>query len=260
MTDDRRTDRLSDLEYAQLVARIHATVSGAVSPGSSVLFVSKGDPALLEQPSLSTGHFPQSDTGAYAGHHPHDSAEATMQLERLRRAGAEYLVIPATARWWLDFYGGFAEHLADHGDVLVDSDSCLIYGLGRVALDATAAPAIERPRASVDQIRDYLEHLLSIESSVIVLEGTNPVSVGLAPLRATGLALQEPHAEDGRLFAELSRRAVEGADYLVVPRSVDGLLDCHEELAHSIEACCRKIADQGHLCRVFELVGLREPA
>jgi hypothetical protein len=95
---------------------------------------------------------------------------------------------------------------------------------------------------------------------VIVLEGGDAVSVGLAPLRATGLALQAPHAEDGRLFAELSRRAVEGADYLVVPRSVDGLLDCHEELAQGIESHCRKIADQGHLCRVFELAGLRAAA
>jgi hypothetical protein len=257
MIHERGDAPLSDLEYAELVARIHATVTRAVSPGSRVLFVSKGDPALLDQPSLTTAHFPQNGAGAYAGHHPRDSAEATMELERLRRAGAEYLVIPATARWWLDFYEQFAGHLADHCEVLVESDSCLIYGLARLGQDAGETPATERPRASVDQIRDYLERLLTAESRVIVLEGPDPVSVGLAPLRATRLAVQEPRASGDPPFAELRRRAIAGADYLVVPRSVDDLLDGDLELAEGIASSCRKIADQGHLCRVFELAGLR---
>ncbi len=256
MIHERDHAPLSDLEYAELVARIHATVSGAVSPGSRVLFISKGDPALLDQPSLTTAHFPQNGAGAYAGHHPRDSAEATMELERLRRAGAEYLVIPATTRWWLDFYERFAGHLADHCELLVESDSCLIYGLGRLGQDPWEAPATERPRASVDQIRDYLESLLTADSSVIVLEGPDPVSAGLAPLRATRLTVQEPHSGEPP-FAELRRRALAGADYLIVPRSVDELLDGDLELAQGIESSCRKIADQGHLCRVFELAGLR---
>jgi hypothetical protein len=92
---------------------------------------------------------------------------------------------------------------------------------------------------------------------VIVLEGTDPVSVGLAPLRATRLTVQEPHTGGEPPFAELKRRALAGADYLIVPRSVDELLDGDVELTNGIESSCRKIADQGHLCRVFELAGLR---
>jgi hypothetical protein len=32
-------------------------------------------------------------------------------LERLRYRGAECLVIPATAQWWLQYYGQFGDHL-----------------------------------------------------------------------------------------------------------------------------------------------------
>ncbi len=60
-------------------------------------------------PACAAAHFPQDASGGYAGHHPHDSATAIAELEELRRRGAEYLVLPATARWWLDFYGGLAD-------------------------------------------------------------------------------------------------------------------------------------------------------
>jgi hypothetical protein len=253
-------ERLGELEYAELVARVQATVARAVPPGSSVLVVSKGDAALLEQPGHTLAHFPQDVAGGYAGHHPRDSAEATLELERLRRHGAEYLVIPATARWWLDFYEDFARHLANHGQIVADvTDSCLVYGLGPFAEDALEVPTIGKPRASIDQMRDYLENLISNDSSMIVLEDGDGLAAGLAPLRVTRLGVRESAGEgDIRLFAELKHRAVEGADYLVVPRSADDWLDCHVELAEDIEASCRKIADQGYLCRVFELEGLRE--
>jgi hypothetical protein len=260
VTGSNGTERLGEVEYAELVGRIHATIASAVPPGSSLLVVSKGDAALLELPGHTTAHFPQDRDGGYAGHHPRDSAAATVELERLRRHGAEYLVIPVTARWWLDFYEEFARHLANYGEILADvPHSCLIYCLGRLGQDAVGVSAIEKPRASIDQMRDYLENLISTENSVIVLEGADGVAAGLAPLSATRLALEAPAAgDDVRLLAELRRHAAAGADYLVVPRSADDWLDRHVELAEDIEANCRKIADQGHLCRVFQLEGMRE--
>ncbi|HWO84207.1 MAG TPA: hypothetical protein VNM38_10530, partial [Solirubrobacterales bacterium] len=110
--------RLSQGEYAELVSRVQASVAEHVPPGSSVLVVSKGDGSLVELPGVTAAHFPQDSNGGYAGHHPHDSAAATAQLEELRRRGAEYLVLPASSRWWLDFYGEFAAHLASHGELV----------------------------------------------------------------------------------------------------------------------------------------------
>jgi hypothetical protein len=244
---------LGQVEYADLVARIRAVVAGVVPPGSSVLVVSKGDEGLLAMPGIDPAHFPQDSAGKYAGHHPLDSAAATAALEQLRRHGAEYLVIPATARWWLEYYAEFATHLATHGDVVADEpDSCLIYGLGRFG-GATEANDHAGRGGSIDQMRDYLEHLVSAGDNLVVLEeDADGLTAGLAPLAATSLlAGEEVEGED--LLAEVERLAAAGADYLVVPRSVDEWFDRRSGLSARIESVCRKVADQRHLCRVFNL-------
>jgi hypothetical protein len=246
---------LSQAEYADLVARVRATAGGRIPPGSSALVISKGDAALLSIPGLSTAHFPQDGAGEYAGHHPRDGAAAIAALEELRRSGAEYLVIPATARWWLDYYAELATHLATHGEVVVDEpESCLIYGLGafEVAGGGTGAPG-----TSLEQMRDYLEHLLSTDAELVVLEEEVGLAGGLEPLRAVGVRAAEPAAKAKSLLAELERLARGGADYLVVPRRVDDWFDRTSGIGAPVEASCRKVADQRHLCRVFDLADMR---
>ena len=49
--------------------------------------------------------------GTYAGYHPGTSEEAIEHLEAVRERGAEYILFPQTAFWWLDFYPGLLEHL-----------------------------------------------------------------------------------------------------------------------------------------------------
>jgi hypothetical protein len=249
--------RLGQSEYAELVSRLQGAVAQHVPPGSSVLVVSKGDAALVELPGVVASHFPQDAGGGYAGHHPHDSATATAQLEELRRHGAEYLVLPATSRWWLDFYGDFARHLASHGELVADlPDACLIYGLGRSVEPLAGPPLTERPRATAAQVRDYLENLVADEARLVVLEADGGVAEALAPLRATGLRLAK--IADSDPLGSLRRSARAGAEYLVVPRAADEWLQDHDEIATEIEESCRKIADQIHLCRVYELSQLGE--
>ncbi len=249
---------LGEVEYAELIARIRAGVTSTVPPGASVLVINKGDPALLDMPGLIAAHFPQDSSGGYAGHHPIDSAAVIAAVEDLRRRGAEYLVIPATARWWLDYYEGFAKHLATHCELLADRpDSHLIYDLGNLARGKASVPAISRLQAPIDQMRDFLENLTSIDTSLVVLEATDGITAGLAPLNAVRLVPGE-EGEDELLLGELQRFAAAGAGYLVVPRSADEWLERRAELSGQIEGSCRKVADQRHLCRVFDLSGLNE--
>lgn len=251
---------LSETEYAELVARVQEEVASAVPPGSSVLVISKGDSALLDIPGFRTAHFPQDPAGGYAGHYPVDSAAATAAIEDLRRRGAEYLVIPATARWWLDYYEGFARHLASHLELVSDRpDACLIYRLGQPNAAVARAPLTTRPQASIDQIRDFLEKLMSTDTSLIVLEAVDGLAAGLAPLNARPLTAGETEGDaDEPILEDLQRLAASGAEYLVVPRSTDEWLDRRAGLFGQIEESCRKVADQQHLCRVFDLAGLRE--
>jgi hypothetical protein len=244
--------QLGSAEYSELVGRIQAAVAQHVPPGSSVLVVSKGDAALVEMPGIAAAHFPQGASGGYAGHHPHDSATATAELEELRRRGAEYLVLPATARWWLDFYGGFATHLATHGELVADvEDACLIFGLGRQPQAHAGSPVVVRPRASVEQLRDFLQNLVEEDMGLAVLEVEGGVAPALAPLRTKGLLVGE--LSGGETLRSLRRAVLAGAEYLVVPHVAEEWLAEHQEVAVEIEENCRTVADQRHLCRVFEL-------
>jgi hypothetical protein len=246
--------RLSPAEYAALVARVQLTATAAVPPGAHVLVLSKGDSALLELPGRSASHFPQDAAGAYAGHHPSDSAAAIAHLRQLQAHGAEYLVIPATASWWLDYYAGFAEHLVANGQLVADAPgACLVYELGPRGVRLPDTPVLEAaaPRASAAQIRDYLENLIGADSRLAVLESAG-LAAELAPLTAVALAPYELSRET------LARLAARGVDYLVVPRTVDEWLERDVEGVRSIHESCRKVADQRHLCRVFELKGLVE--
>jgi hypothetical protein len=241
-------------EYADLVSRVQDTVAQHVPPGASVLVASKGDAALVELPGLAAAHFPQDSSGGYAGYHPHDSAAATTELEELRRRGAEYLVLPATSRWWLDFYGEFAIHLANHGELVADvPEACLIFGLGRQPQPQTS-PLAGRPRASVDQVRDYLERLVDEDSTLAVLEVEGGFAPALAPLHAKGLRVAE--LAEGDALRSLRRAAIVGAEYLVVPRAAREWLGEHPAVAGEIEGSCRQVADQRHLCCVYELIEL----
>jgi hypothetical protein len=247
--------RLGAAEYADLVTRIQEAVAEHVRPGASVLVASKGDAGLVEMPGLIAAHFPQDSAGGYAGYHPRDSAAATAELEELRRRGAEYLVLPETSRWWLDFYAGLASHLATHGELVADvPDACLIFSLGRSAQPLATSPLLGRPRASIDQLRDYLGSLLDEETTLAVLEVEGGFAPALAPLHAKGLRVAE--LADGDPLRSLRRAALVGAEYLVVPRAAGEWLAENDGVAGEIESACRRVADQRHLCRVYELNGL----
>lgn len=251
--------RLGETEYAELVTRVREAVVGSVPPGASLLVVSKGDAALLELPGHTAAHFPQDTSGAYAGHHPRDSESATAELERQRRHGAEYLVIPETARWWLDFYAEFATHLASHCQLVADvPGGCLIYGLGSAAPGPAPLPELAGPEASAEQLRDFLERLVAPESTIVVLDTGDDLAAALAPLRTHWLPAVSEDKDPRLVFSRLRQHARADAQYLVVPRRAQAWLKRNRDLADELEASCRTVADQRHLCRVFELAALRE--
>jgi hypothetical protein len=117
------------LGYRKLVQEFRGTVGAALPPNARVLVVSRGDDELLELDGRTVGHFPQDDEGTYAGFYPTDSAAAIAHLEELRKRGAEYLVFPSTATWWLERYGEFGDHLRARYAVALEEDNCLIFSL-----------------------------------------------------------------------------------------------------------------------------------
>src|SRR5262249_20136762 len=97
---------------------------------ATVLVVSKGDEELLMFNDRKAWHFPRSEDGQYAGSYPADSAAAIDHLESLHAQGAEFLVFPETANWWLDYYSAFRQHLESKYRVAARGDhGCLIFDL-----------------------------------------------------------------------------------------------------------------------------------
>jgi hypothetical protein len=112
-----------------LAADIGRVVAGALPSGATVLVVSRGDDRLCALDGHRAWHFPRAGDGRYAGYYPANSDEAIGHLEILRIKGAEYLLFPTTAFWWLDYYREFGEYLAHQYTPMVDHASCRIYRL-----------------------------------------------------------------------------------------------------------------------------------
>jgi len=128
----RREMKARYLHYRQLAQRICEVVCAALPPDATVLVVSKGDKALLQLDGRKAWHFPQREDGVYASYYPANSATAIVHLEALREKGAEFLLLPQTAFWWLEHYQEFRQHLEDrYRSVPSGSDTCKIFALAQ---------------------------------------------------------------------------------------------------------------------------------
>jgi len=68
--------------------------------------------------------------GEYDNRPPENSKEALDRLKAIQALGAQYLLLPTTAFWWLDRYDEFREHLeARYPAVVRDENSCIIFHL-----------------------------------------------------------------------------------------------------------------------------------
>jgi hypothetical protein len=163
MTEERR--------YRDLVDRIRAQVRATVPDRARVLVITRGDEALLRLGDREGGHFPQTPTGLYAGHYPADGAEAAEHLDELRVAGAEYLVIPADARWWLEHYPELRMVLDEHGKLLPgDPETALIYALTSLQAGTANEATAELEAARIaPPVSSLLRALLPDHAGVVLI-------------------------------------------------------------------------------------------
>jgi GT2 family glycosyltransferase len=121
--------RRTAADYEALRTRVRETVGRRLPALSAVIVASRGDDELLRFEGREGWHFPQTAEGVYAGHYPADSHDAIEQLERLRAKGGDYLLLPRTSLWWLDYYRGLRLHLNERYREVLNDDDCLVYAL-----------------------------------------------------------------------------------------------------------------------------------
>jgi Glycosyl transferase family 2 len=78
----------------------------------------------------SEGRLYVSEGGEYDSRRPRDSNEAISCLETIRARGAQYLLLPANALWWLDDYQKFRQYVEARYPVVVhNKETCIIFDL-----------------------------------------------------------------------------------------------------------------------------------
>ena len=234
--------------YMAMVDRIRDVALNTLPPGANVLVVSKGDDALLALGSARAGHFPQTDDGRYGGFHPKTSEEAIAHLEELRGRGAEYLLIPATAMWWLEHYEDLREHLeTQYRRIAAEPDTCMVFRLREPAY-ATSARRSNGAAVGAAQLDSLVAALLPADASVAIATSASVSE------RYVTWALPSEHRGDDltpSIASSLSALA-DSADFLVVPAA--GLEDRVERpLRAALERRFRLITDQANVCSIFRL-------
>jgi hypothetical protein len=191
-----------------------------------VLVVSRGDEQFVRLEGRRGWHFPRHEDGRWAGFHPADSEAAVEHLESLRSQGAQYLVFPQTAFWWLDYYGGLEEHLVARYKLLASTEVCRIYDIraGRPTGTVHAEPASIAPR-----IAEIVRRLLPPDAETEILTG------------------------DASLPDDTARLAERGVQFLVIPRSASGWLLPRPQLEGQLREHHRLVMRQEHLCEIYEL-------
>jgi hypothetical protein len=123
-------ERGSKPEYERMTKRIREIVAQTLPPEAVVVVVSRGDEALVQLEPRRALHFPPSDDGGWAGYHPATSEDAVEQLEAMRAAGGQFLLLPSSGLWWLEHYSSFGRHLeANYSVVVSETETCVIYSL-----------------------------------------------------------------------------------------------------------------------------------
>jgi len=251
-------------EYPAMVARIRELVEKSIPSGATVLVVSRGDDELLKLGSCHGWHFPQNEKGIYAGHHPADSAAAIRHLEELCARGGQYLVLPATAFWWLEHYGDFHRHLQSRYTLAAREDrTARIFDLrGRPAQRHAAAGEAGDARygSVVKQLQRMVESLLPADAKVAVISRGDPALLQLGTRQAWHLPADESgryaghHPADGAVaVAQVKAARVRGAQFLVIPSTARWWLEFYQELPRYLQAQCRLVQNQPHVGIIFEL-------
>jgi hypothetical protein len=266
--------------YRQMIQQLRGVVRDVIPAGATVAVVSRGDEELLQLDGRPAWHFPRSADGCYAGAYPADSDGAIGHLESLRLRGAEYLVFPDTAMWWLDHYREFANYLQSRYRVAARIDGvCRIFALRKSPAQQGGRPAAAGQTPSglgtggargaeycrlVERVRQVVADLVPHGATVAVVSRgdddllrLNGRRAGHFPQREDGVYLGYHPADSAGAIAHLEALRARGVRYLVFPRTAFWWLEHYADFRRHLEQRYRVAVRDESTCVIF---ALRQPA
>ena len=255
-TASESTPLLPD-EYGTLIESVRETANAMIPRNATVLVVSRGDEELLRIGPRRALHFPQDEFGRYAGYHPQDSEAAIAALEEMRARGGEYLLLPSTSFWWLDYYEGLRKHLDGSYPAIASTEDCMVFELLATGAQPGAGDADTQEVAAATQIRqlaapldDLLRALLPADAAVAVAVAGGGDLPSFTDTRAVHLT----QAGDG-VASFLA--AAGDAEFAVIPATAYDRLYGAGARPDSVGPW-RLVTRQRHMCEVWERVGEAE--
>jgi glycosyltransferase involved in cell wall biosynthesis len=232
------------------VAQIRKAAEQVIPPTATVLVVSEGDDALLTLGDRRAWHFPQDENRRYLGRDPLDDHEAVERLDALRAQGGTFLVIPSSARWWLDHYAKLRDRLEKScRGIIWQDDACLIFDLH------------DGEHVSVGhQLRDVVNRVLTPVASLIVLSLGHEDWLVLDGRQTWHFPRKEDGSHAGvepvpvdELIAHLETLRGQGAHYFLVPTPALSWLERHPDFRRYLEDRYVGVVCEEGACLIFSL-------
>lgn len=130
MTREQFQARVNYQYHLQLMPHIREALHEAVPSNASVVVLSEGSDELLKLEGRRATPFLAGEQDGGSAGPPADSADAIDRLEGFRSEGADFLLVPRPAFWWMSHYEEFKDYLETHYQwVGKRHDSCLLYDL-----------------------------------------------------------------------------------------------------------------------------------
>jgi hypothetical protein len=141
--------RPKDIAYRVMIKHVQKTVGDKVPSTATVVVVNYGDDDLLQLGGRRAWPFPQADDGSYAKYTP-DDEDAVRRLRGLPFLGAQFIVFPQPALWFLEGkypYPKLRQYLEDQCERIHEDEHCVIFRLSaRLAPKAKKSGAKNKAR------------------------------------------------------------------------------------------------------------------
>jgi hypothetical protein len=137
--------------WLEMLSRAQSELEQTVPAGATVALVDDGQFGGSDL-FYARGTVPFTEAAGHFNGPPADSDAAIAELDRLRKAGAHYVVFGWPAFWWLEHYREFARYLRETCACRLENERLVIFELSRLSVEKEAGTIPEHAAATAPSL------------------------------------------------------------------------------------------------------------